>query len=487
MLVKADVQGVVAALADPGTPVTGLALSSRYLNGQRFRDELAPLIASASALESVDFSGQQLGPAGAEALAQCIRANPRLHSFNLTHNDIGTAGVTALAASIAASHADKDVVLDLSFNTLGTEGFQGLTIALPFCVELYLGSTDMRAADVAQLSFSRCEALTVLDLNSNNFGAAGAVVLQRELTSLGRIRKLNLGHCDFPGGVMAGLVAALNAQEQPPLDALTLDWNDIGDEGAQALGVLFETHPPTRVSLKGCGITDVGVVAMISKLQMGAVEGLAQLNLEDNVLSDVGLTVLTETIAASPSLDMVSVSDTEAISDAALDRLEAALALSARDRRAVACALLAHVRGACPRNMTEILADALQPSHDSVHDASDSPSEDGDRASFVDRVLETFGPATLDAVLTCGGDTCCSRQQLALAAVRGSAVARDLLSPPTLKAMARASFRRRIGPRTLILEPRLTEMDALPESGCLHDFVLYGLHFARDASQPAEV
>jgi hypothetical protein len=110
-------------------------------------------------LEVFEFGGK-LGEAGAEALANALKAGPcpNLATLNLSSNRLGEAGVVALTRALP--FCTKLAALNLSSNRLSDAGVVALAEAL-------CGTTSLPS----------CPNLSALNLRSNGMGEAGKAAL----------------------------------------------------------------------------------------------------------------------------------------------------------------------------------------------------------------------------------------------------------------------------------------------------------------------
>jgi uncharacterized protein (TIGR02996 family) len=145
----------------------------------------------------------QLGPAGAKALAACP-AFPRLERLDLTHCAIGPEGAIALAHSPAFSALRSATLTDNGLDS---------------------------AAVVALARASWLANLEELKLAENPLlGSAGAKALAA--VAFDHLEKLDLGSCGI--GTEGGLALA-KSQHFPALTALFLESNQVGPEAGKAI------------------------------------------------------------------------------------------------------------------------------------------------------------------------------------------------------------------------------------------------------------
>src|SRR6185312_1087633 len=107
--------------------VNSLILSYNQI-GDAGATALAKALESNSSLISLDLGSNQIGDAGATALAKALESNSSLTSLNLWSNQIGHAGATALAKALESNFSLTS--LNLSLNQIGDAGATALAKAL---------------------------------------------------------------------------------------------------------------------------------------------------------------------------------------------------------------------------------------------------------------------------------------------------------------------------------------------------------------------
>lgn len=146
-------------------------------------------------LVELDLSGNELTDAGVRALA-AGRATGRLHTLRLAGNDIGDAGVATLIRSgLFARLLARDPSVDLRENEVGPAGAE----ALARCPELgRVAGLDLRGNHLgdrgvtALADSGRLGGLRTLRLNLNRVTDAGAFALAAGLTDSPRLRALDV-------------------------------------------------------------------------------------------------------------------------------------------------------------------------------------------------------------------------------------------------------------------------------------------------------
>jgi hypothetical protein len=115
---KAGAQALAAALKTNTSLIT-LSLYNNEL-GETGEQALANMLKTNTALTTLDLGGNQLGKAGAQALAEALKTNTSLTTLSLWHNQLGETGAQALAEALKTNTALT--TLDLGGNQLGKAG-----------------------------------------------------------------------------------------------------------------------------------------------------------------------------------------------------------------------------------------------------------------------------------------------------------------------------------------------------------------------------
>ena len=131
-------------------------------------------------LQTVTLESNNIGDAGATALAEALKVNTTLQTVNLQFNKIGDAGATALAEALKVNTALQTV--NLEDNEIGDAGAVELAEALKVNTTVqtvHLGSNKIGDAGATALA----EALKVnttlqtVNLEDNRIGDAGAAAI----------------------------------------------------------------------------------------------------------------------------------------------------------------------------------------------------------------------------------------------------------------------------------------------------------------------
>ena len=158
-----------------------------------FHTQLLQVFDNHNSLIELNLRANQIGDAGAQALATALEQNTSLTELNLFDNQIGAAGAQALAKALQTNSSLR--VLDLSRNQIGNEGAQALVTAL-----------------------QTKSSLSTLALFDNQIGPEGAQALASALQTNSSLIKLSLGynHIGDAGALAAidnALVANNNTKE----------------------------------------------------------------------------------------------------------------------------------------------------------------------------------------------------------------------------------------------------------------------------------
>ena len=171
-------------------------------------------------LQHLDLFGNQIGDAGATALARCLRSpDVGLRTLVLAENRITAAGMLALASALASD--TRVTAINLAGNALGPRGAQHVA---------------------TMLRINRT--LRHLDLECNALRSAGAAALAEALKANHTLETLVLTDNDVESNGAVSIGAAL--QHNTGLRTLALDDNDIDAPGAQAIATALKTNATLR-------------------------------------------------------------------------------------------------------------------------------------------------------------------------------------------------------------------------------------------------
>ena len=208
-LTPADLTAVGYVISTTSHPVTEVAMVLCHLHDVHIRALLNEVSYNKlKFIKKIHFQGNNIGAAGAAALADGLKSCNNLQELWLSNNNIGAAGAAALADGLM--FCNKLQELWFSGNNIGAEGAAALADGLKSCnnlKELVLSDNNIGGSGAAALAdgLKSCNNLQTLALSSNNIGADGAAALAD------------------------GLKFCNNLQ------TLVLHNNDIGDDGAAAL------------------------------------------------------------------------------------------------------------------------------------------------------------------------------------------------------------------------------------------------------------
>jgi hypothetical protein len=122
-------------------------------------------------LTSLDLENNDIGAAGATALATALQTNTTLTSLDLANNNIGAAGATALATALQTNTTLTS--LNLDGNYIGASGATALAMALQTNVILTsLNLVNNRIGDAAAVALLSARPSCTVHLDRNHFDNA---------------------------------------------------------------------------------------------------------------------------------------------------------------------------------------------------------------------------------------------------------------------------------------------------------------------------
>ena len=266
---------------------------------------LAQAIKSNTALKKLVLKYNCIGDAGAEALAEVLSCNTILEKLDLTDNEIGNCGAKALAQAIRSNIALKKLVL--KYNCIGDVGARALAEVLS-CntildkLDLTENEIGNGGAEALAQSIRSNTALKKLVLSDNNIGDAGAEALAEVLSCNTILEKLDLTENEIGNGGAEALAQAIRSNTA--LKKLVLKYNDIGDAGAEALAEVLSCNTLLeKLDLTDNEIGNGGAKALAQAIRSNT--ALKKLVLSDNNVGDVGAIPLAQALHSNSSLEFL--------------------------------------------------------------------------------------------------------------------------------------------------------------------------------------
>lgn len=263
-------------------------------------------------IKTVDLSGNDIGPSGAEALGDWLASDAKCTDLNLYSNDMGDKGAGSIAAALK-----QNKTLD----------------------SLDIGGNNIRAPGMKELSASLKEnnTLTTLELPYNPFGPEGAkargaarrgrtphahgcFIMLRQTSGLCTLTFnaaappcapfFTCRPCPFaPPSVSQALAEAVKFQAK--LSTLRIGWCNIDKDGARAMADALRYNGSIgTLDLRANKLGDEGTAALAQSLQV-VNETLTNLDLGYNEIKDKGAFALAQALKnnSSASLKELSVSN----------------------------------------------------------------------------------------------------------------------------------------------------------------------------------
>lgn len=206
---------------------------------------LADAFLALGTLRRVDLSNNALGDAGATAVARSMRMVETLAEIDVSANAFGSAGCAAVAASLTSRVA----CLRFCSNEIGDAGATALAEKLEGCTsleELWLASAGVGTAGVVAIAraVTGLPQLLRLRLNYDYIGRSGALAVAECVASLPALRVLELKGCGLKSGAIA---VAKSICRHDALEAVDLSMNQVPAEEAATVQRWLEDRPMLRV------------------------------------------------------------------------------------------------------------------------------------------------------------------------------------------------------------------------------------------------
>jgi len=304
------------------------------------------VLARVHALEwlALDLKEQELGDAGAAALAECLGQMTGLRTLDLRVNKLGAASGATIALKLSVLVALRS--LDLRGNKFGGEGWEvamkeinrvtwletlnNASAAWYRCLgsashtALDVGARDLRedgtaiVGAVALMPSAGC--LTALDMSGNALGIDGGAALAPALAALCvTLRELYLGFNDlgrFGSAAVAGALSCLTA-----LEVLDLQSNLVEGTGATAVAESVRGLPALRELYLQFNTFGRNAAAAALAAALSTLSRLEVLDLDGNELSEEGCNAIADGMSGLAELRVVDLQRNGASAESVLLRL----------------------------------------------------------------------------------------------------------------------------------------------------------------------
>ena len=286
------------------------SLRHLYIDGNALGPRGVEILAEGlegSNLEVLHASGILAGVAGAAAIGKALEKNTRLHTLDLALNELGDSGVQALMAGLRKNPSNAVSTIRLSYNEITARGVEHLVTHLTVqnCPlhTLHIDNNLLQAAGAVFISVAlRFGGLTALNVEHNAIGGNGAITLfdaasRQDLRPLRPIHVLDVRYNFIDDASAIGLAAVLS--NGSTLRAIDMSLNHIKHTGAQSLSDSFiynDQLETIRLSYNSIGDRGAAALALWIRRRAG-LKQLAQIELQDTDISDVGAIELMDSLA----------------------------------------------------------------------------------------------------------------------------------------------------------------------------------------------
>ncbi|CAG5135535.1 unnamed protein product, partial [Candidula unifasciata] len=257
----------------PGLIMMSIFVTCHNLSGLRAR-ALANVITKHNCVSELHIGKTQLCGEDICVIVKALENNRTVHHLDLRLNNIGHAGALAVAELLQKTRSLH--VLNLSSSNMDLHSLRSITLAVASNRSLtdldlsFLDITD-QCCDYLRDMLKANSSLQKLRLRSNLFTWSGCYLLAE-----GLVRNLSLR-------------------------VLDLSRNTIGDHGVQALAKFLPESCVNEVCLENCGITAAGCDALAELVTH--CKKLKHLNISNNHLTDLGIFKLATALERTSSLE----------------------------------------------------------------------------------------------------------------------------------------------------------------------------------------
>jgi len=151
-------------------------------------------------LKSLDINNNNIGVAGAEAIAEALIVNTTLTTLDIARNSIDNEGAIAIAGALSGEAGNKTLTtLSIMGNEIEDDGAKALAYALSSnetltSLDIALNSIDNEGAKVIAKALETNTTLTKLYITYNNFGDEGAQAIAAALKYNTTITSLDINN-----------------------------------------------------------------------------------------------------------------------------------------------------------------------------------------------------------------------------------------------------------------------------------------------------
>ena len=230
-VLSAELTDIIKRVRRNDTTLTTLNISRNNI-GCAGAQAIAGALKVNTTLTTLDISDNNIGVEGAKAIAEALKVNTTLTTLNIYINQIGVTGAEAIAEVLEVNKTITELYID--DNNIGDEGAKAITGAL-----------------------KKNTTLTTLDISSNDIGDEGADAIALILKENTTLTTLNISNNKIGDEGADALVTALSGEAgNKSITTLNISHNNIGDDGAKAIaGALkrnntYITYVPILETLK---------------------------------------------------------------------------------------------------------------------------------------------------------------------------------------------------------------------------------------------
>ena len=257
-------------------------------------------------LKTLNMKYAAIGPEGAHEIAEALKANSSLTRLNMARNGLGWSGGTALGHSLATN--SSIVSFDMSLNDIGPEGGTAIAAALSTStssltelIMLRCGVGPVGGREIGE-ALKQNTVLRALDLTQNDLGVEGAVALGHALEVNTTLATLNVQGNRIGFGLERAAVFARSLVTNESLTWLDASQNELGPIGAEAFAEALQVNTSLEhLCLQRNALGSRGGTALGRALAVNT--GLTHLDLSQNDVGADGAAALGEALKTNRALN----------------------------------------------------------------------------------------------------------------------------------------------------------------------------------------
>ena len=261
----------------------------------------------AQSLRKLDISYNSIGSNGANAIADALNHCTHLEELIVNHNNLKEDGASSISISFC-NYAQCLRKLDISYNNIGTNGANAIADALNQCShleELIVSHNNLGEGGAFSIAKSFAKCIIKIDISHNIIGSEGCKAIAEALQNCVHLREISMSHNLIDGtGAKALAEALIHCSKLCKLD---MSYNYIGNFGVKAIAdALKQSTHLEELALDSNIITEDGACSLASTFYH--TQNLHKLCISNNRIGSKGCQTIAKIIQHSVNIKALDLS-----------------------------------------------------------------------------------------------------------------------------------------------------------------------------------